>query len=806
MTNAINGFFAYPSYPPAIPEIISSATEELNLSQATNLKQWEQCQIGGKIILTEICKTIDQSRFFCADLTGLNPNVLFELGYAIATNKRIWAILDVTRVKSKRDFDRFRILTTLGYRPYTNSRDIINAFYKDRPYEDLASTVFDQEIKPTLAPSESKTLFYLKSRHDNEASIRLSDRLDKIPLELVVDDPAESSIQPLAWYGKKAYSASGIVCHLTDPERDDAGIHNARHSLIAGIAHGFKKPLLMLSETTTLSPVDYRDILKNYATASEALTHLDSWLRPIVTEAHQSGVVRKQNQDQLRLSIELKTLELGEHIAENEATRLVDNYYVDTSAYRAALAGQDRIFVGRKGAGKTATFLKLASTLRSDKRNLVCVIKPAAYEVQSIARLLSGFKERDSKGFAVESLWKFLLLTEMANVLCSEIELKDAAARTDEELALTALIAKMGKSAREDFSIRLESCIRDLLDVAQTNGLEATVHGFRTAISEKLHKGILRDLRIKLIRALHNRKRIAILVDNLDKAWDQHSDLATLADVLFGLLRVGRQMGDDFKPKGQDTASLELSMAIFLRSDIFFRVMQSAREPDKLTHYPVAWADPESLLHVIEERYTAGSDGDRSPEELWSKFFCEQVKGVPTRNYLVSRIFPRPRDLLFFINTSIAIAVSRGHSIVDGDDILKAEIEYSKFALESISVENSLGDRRIDEMIYEFVGSPAIIDEVDLRRRLSAAGVDGESLNSVREYLCRLGFLGVEVGPNEFRFAEDPDDFRKNIRLAENYFGTEGVSRRFKINTPFWAYLEITDSNAILPAKAEGAG
>ncbi len=212
------------------------------------IKSWEECSIGGKIIIQELCKEIEQADLFCADLTHLNANVMFELGYAIATNKRIWLILDTSISDSQKNFDQVRMLTTVGFAPCFNSIDIVNSFYREQPYSDLDNTIFEQAIRPSLSPHASPTLFYLKSRHDTEPSIRLSKRIQKAPIPLRVNDPHESAVQPLSWYGVQVYEAEGVICHFTSPEREGARLHNARYALVAGMAFGMRKPLLMLAE------------------------------------------------------------------------------------------------------------------------------------------------------------------------------------------------------------------------------------------------------------------------------------------------------------------------------------------------------------------------------------------------------------------------------------------------------------------------------------------------------------------------------------------------------------------------------
>jgi hypothetical protein len=72
---------------------------------------------------------------------------MFELGYAISQNKRIWLLLDTLIVESTKRFEQLRILTTVGYARYCNSRDIEASFYTDKPYSDLDNTIFNTAIR-----------------------------------------------------------------------------------------------------------------------------------------------------------------------------------------------------------------------------------------------------------------------------------------------------------------------------------------------------------------------------------------------------------------------------------------------------------------------------------------------------------------------------------------------------------------------------------------------------------------------------------------------------------------------------------
>jgi len=224
------GFVAYPSQPPLLAETIRSAINEINKGNRVSLKSWEDCKVGGKVVIEELCRSIDQAEIFCADLTDLNANVMFELGYAIATNKRIWLMLDASFSVAKTQFDQLRVLTTIGYAKYCNSSELTTKFYRDEPYADLENTIFEQAIRPNLIPTIGQKILYLKSLHDTEAAIRISQRIEQLrtpETEVIVDDPKESTVQSLTWYGTQVYSSFGVVCHLTSPSRSGAPLHNA---------------------------------------------------------------------------------------------------------------------------------------------------------------------------------------------------------------------------------------------------------------------------------------------------------------------------------------------------------------------------------------------------------------------------------------------------------------------------------------------------------------------------------------------------------------------------------------------------
>ncbi len=731
--------------------------------------------------------------FFCADLTGINANVLFELGYAIAKNKRIWLILDPTLSESRKQFEQLRVLTTIGYARCCNSNQLASNFYKDQVYLDLKATLFSQTIAPNLSPTRLQTLLYLKSRHDTEASIRITKRIQESQgahLSVITDDPQESATRSLTWYGIQVYSSAGVVCHLTSPTRDGARVHNARYALVAGMALGMGKLLLMLSEGDFLAPVDYRDLLRQYKKAIEAEKYLYEWLNPLVTDIRLRHAAQKAYTSTAALVTELRGLRFGDHVAENEAEGLVQDYFVETASYREALEGTHSVFVGRKGSGKTANLLKLDSVLRKDRRNLVCVIKPIAYELQGIIELLRKYKERDIKGYAIESLWKFLLYTEIANAALKDAQDHGQGLLSDDEFKLLEILERDQSLLREDFSVRLERSVEALFSAESHS---ASIRDSRLAISEALHGGILKELRVVLGKVLTRRRRVAILVDNLDKAWDKQSDLVMLSEFLLGLLGAARRLPTDFQHRDSRRSPVNVSLAMFLRSDIFYKVLTIAREPDKIHYSKLNWDDQEILLRVIEERFVASHGSYVNSEQMWGSYFCPTVKGISTKSYLTGSILSRPRDLLFLVNAAVRTAVNRGHSIVEESDILEAQKQYSQYAIDTIVVENGMEDSKLDDIILQFVGCKPHLSHQELCVFLEKAHVAGEHVSRAIDHLCSLTFLGVEVRNSEFRFAEDPQEHRKNVALAQRLSEKEGRSIHYMLNRAFWPFLEVIE-------------
>lgn len=86
-------FYAYSSNSDDLLEDIREAVKLINDSQDIEITTWEKLSIGGKYIIDGILSAIERCDLFICDLTYLNFNVLYELGYAISKKKKYGLLL-----------------------------------------------------------------------------------------------------------------------------------------------------------------------------------------------------------------------------------------------------------------------------------------------------------------------------------------------------------------------------------------------------------------------------------------------------------------------------------------------------------------------------------------------------------------------------------------------------------------------------------------------------------------------------------------------------------------------------------------
>jgi nucleoside 2-deoxyribosyltransferase len=109
-------FFGYPSRPEVRRETLALAAQGLGQLPQLDVRTWEQLRTTGRVVIDTIYRAIDEADVTAFDISSLNPNVLFELGYAVGREKTIWLTFDDTDQAARDSWKQFRTLTPMHTR------------------------------------------------------------------------------------------------------------------------------------------------------------------------------------------------------------------------------------------------------------------------------------------------------------------------------------------------------------------------------------------------------------------------------------------------------------------------------------------------------------------------------------------------------------------------------------------------------------------------------------------------------------------------------------------------------------------
>ena len=399
MARNINIFYAYPADPPTTGEAINGAIESIRRDDdakryRVRFRTWPEMNISGKDMPRTVLKHIDRADIFACDLTYPNMNVSFELGYAIGRFKRVFATLNGGIKTAQSNFNTFNFgLTGLGYSPYNNHQELADAFLSDKPWATVDQKLLDEQYRSPARRPDRPMLLYVKPGISTDSVIATEEllRLSEFRNGLYVDDPSENPSQLLDWYASEATVADAVIVHFLSDDHRDSVAHNLKASLIAGLAHGLNRKLLMLAHEPFQKPADYRHLLRTHATAESCKQQVGDWLVSVTEN------LPRRRPTELNAAppneLELRHLTVGQNVAEHEQAEL-SNYFVETPSYDRAAQSASTILVGRRGSGKTAIMYGLVSQMDRDRRGHATTVNPVGYEIDGLVRVLSSIEQR----------------------------------------------------------------------------------------------------------------------------------------------------------------------------------------------------------------------------------------------------------------------------------------------------------------------------------------------------------------------------------------------------------------------------
>ncbi|MPZ18215.1 MAG: hypothetical protein GEV06_09920 [Luteitalea sp.] len=550
--------------PRAIGDTIEAAVRQIqDRSGLSTIKTWIETDIAGRFVGTEVLGAIASSTHFLADVTVLNFNVTYEIGYAIGLEKPLVLVRNAAIQDAGPTIGEVGVFDTLGYRTYENSSDL-SAIFRAIP-----------EAKPIrLPPAElnrKAPVYVTDAKFKTDPATRIIARVKKARLGFRSFDPNEQPRLSGPDAIRQVAQSFGILVHFVPNTVADARVHNLRSAFLAGLSHGMGRVTLLLQNGDEPVPIDYRDLVVAFYHPDQ----IDESVAEFATRVTEAFQVSVESPVRVPRNL-LEKVNLGASSAENELRDLAE-YYLEINAYQRALRGDVRVVVGRKGSGKSAIFHRVRDRIRSAKGNIVLDLKPEGYKLlkfkEDVLRLMtSGTLEH-----TVTAFWEYLLLLE----ICYKILEKDRVPHTRDPRLFEPYRSLAGAYDSDlyvgegDFSERLSVLLERIgSEFKAKYGSDAHVRLSEGQLTELLYVHDVRALREQVERYLQLKDSLWLLFDNIDKGWPAHGiqgeDLVIIRALLEATRKIERQL---------ERHEVACRTLVFLRNDVYELLVQQT--PDR---------------------------------------------------------------------------------------------------------------------------------------------------------------------------------------------------------------------------------
>lgn len=436
--------------------------------------------------------------------------------------------------------------------------------------------------------------------------------------------------------------------------------------------------------------------------------------------------------------INLSKLNFGAPAAERDINHGLTDYFVESDAYSRLLTRQKTIVLGNRGAGKSAIFKVMAEKQRQ-AGYIVLELNPEDYSYEMLCSVLKKENEGSwSKHAAFATAWKFLILVLVMKALTK-----------DGQKLKTGSAAKIYNYLRDNHQDIHDSPISTLVSyLKRIEGLKIGAYeaSVKTKELAKLYRLEELDSLVPSLKELANRKKVVVLIDELDKGWDNSEDAKAFVS---GLFQASISLNE-----------LTENMTVFvsLRQELYDSIPGLYDDAQKYRDIieTINW-DEDSLLSVAAKRirHSLPELQDQSDTHCWNSVFAEtlQYRKSKSFNYIIDRTLYRPRELIQFCTDALEEAQSSHITPIDYSVISKAELVYSDARSKDISAEYRFQYPGLQSVFECFRGKSysmerntleticLMICTGELRTDKLASWVTEQDPDFLIEVLWRVGFL-----------------------------------------------------------------
>lgn len=754
-------FFAYPSSS-HWRDFSLQLRDELSEREMT-VRRWEDT-VQGELIFCKVCNGILSHEMLLAEVTEANANVLLEIGYAIAVRRLPILLIDDNRKKWNRN-----LLSTLESCYYTNRDEIYDHLFKLQAKHRTSSPELGRglpilESIGILDKDETPgTIYHLKPKVITDQIRRIDRVLRTSVFKPTYMDPGDSVYDEFIPQARKIREAQLLVASFLSTAHTNAEELNANVALLVGLALGLGKQVLVLQQNPAPPILDLGTVLRPFITESEVQKIVESWL----VERNREIVSKRSEQRQVATKAAKAQAIRGIYLGHPDALQDYNlmEYFVPTKEYDDAITARRSIFIGRRGSGKSANFRAVTTELQQNQNIILVTIAPNDFELERMGGFLDDEYAMAHPHLVYQTAWNYVLLTEIIRTL-GEFTLRLYSSPNDStRTSLFNFYQEERENLELDFGSRLISKLKELSAIPT----DMLVDEKRRKIEETilhLRKNKVREL----LRDFAKAEKVSyfIAVDDLDKHWRPESRESV--NLLIGLLTEVDKLQRYFLGN--------LKVALFLREDMYEVLLQNDEELPKRNLLRMQWT-ASNLKHLVAERIAVGAESTNEDDDVtWSLLFCSHVQNQVTQEYMVSRVLPRPRDILDFCQKAIDQAQRNGHGVVMSEDVLSAEAEFSESLFRSISLEYRTVYPNLDDILLEFIEVQHLMEWQDFEKLGRAIlvkhkdvihswyGAENPNTVYLLSVLFRIGFIGLIRSKRQLVLFANGRSFRETWNLV----------------------------------------
>lgn len=769
-------FVAYPSEPQQLGAAIESAAERGNIA-GWSLTPWAELSVAGRLIANEVLDKIADADAVAADVSLLNFNVTFEIGYAIAISKPILLLRNPAVSEDEAGRRAVGIFDTIGYETYQNSDDL----------RALLRRVLS-DLKPLDIPKDlsSKAPAYIVlPRYRTEFITNIVSRLKQAKILFRSFDAAEFPRLSAQEAIEDVARSYGIIVPLEPPTVTDSAAHNLRGAFVAGLAYGLDKAVSILQNGEVPVPIDVRDFATHVMHPTQIAEEIQAFAADVIDAMQRASELQISEPETL-----LQRLNIGASSAENEF-RDLSQYYLKTDSFLRAARGEARLVTGRKGSGKTAIFFQVRDSVWGDKDNVVLDLKPDGYKLLKFRESISALISAGSFEHTVMVIWEYVLLLEICHkILENDRQLHTRDHRLYEPYRkLHDLYRQEGYDTEGDFNERMSQL---LLRVANDYGAAVSEGDERKSlrsadITNLIFKRDIRPLRNAIDEYLEFKDSVWILIDNLDKGWPTHGVQANDLVIIRALLEASRKLERQLGRFGVDCHTI-----VFLRNDVYELLIDQTPDRGKESRVTTDWTDRETFREMLRRRIVYSNFPPDTPfQEMWPRICVSHFRGEESSEYLINRSLMRPRYFLNLVMHCRGVAVNRGHEKIEVEDIEQALKTHSTSLLTEVGLEMRDVHPGYDDALYAFIALPPTLTAQEVAEALNnSIDIRESEVEPYIDLLMWFGFLGITSGDGEEKYIYD---YQYDMNLLRHVVVSRAKASELQycVNPAFHAALEV---------------